>query len=180
MRALYVSTIALILIIVGVLFAVKFVASGVSDESQVLGASTSPSNQTENLLISDINSIRRGAGVDELVYSLDLQELTDFRTQDLVERDYYSHKTPEGYTYAKYMKDYNISSTYSCENLQLQVGDSLANAVVAWQKSPAHLRCLVNPNVSKVAISYAPHGDVIYENNNQPKQMYVFVFIASN
>jgi uncharacterized protein YkwD len=98
----------------------------------------------------------------------------------MITRDYYSHKTPEGFTYANYMSEYVPSSTFSCENLQLQTGDSAADAFNAWFNSPSHKKCLTSPNITKVAISNSRHGEPIYSSDNQLKQLFVFALVASN
>lgn len=180
MRALYVSIFATLITIFGVALAFRTATNGVTVTPQVLATTSVAIDPNQDIMINQINALRNGAGVLGLSYSSELKSLTDFRVQDMNDRDYYSHKTPEGYTYTNYMNEYDITSTYSCENLQLQSGSNLSEAVEAWHNSPAHYRCLVNPRVSKVAISYAVHGDVMYDSNNQPRQMYIFAFIASN
>lgn len=184
MRALYVSALALFFAISSLLYLFRFASIGAIVEPQVLGDSTSsvdvPSDLIEKVMIDEINALRSGVNLDKLSYSLDLKSLTNFRVSDMGARNYYKHKTPDGYTYANYMSEYNIESSHSCENLQLQVGDDHIEAVKAWVDSTSHYRCLTDPKNTKVAISYSPHGEPSFDSNNLPRQMYVFAMIASN
>lgn len=184
MRALYVSTLALFIAVFGIFYLFRIAMTGATVEPQVLGDSVSsvdaPVDPSIALMINEINNVRSGVGVDEFSYNNELQGLTDYRVQDMVSREYYSHKTPDGFTYANNIPEFYPESSYSCENLQLQVGNNIAEAVSAWVNSPAHYRCLVNPRVSNVAISYTVHGKSIAINSNQSQQMYVFALIASN
>lgn len=180
MRVLYVSATFLSFAFFGAFLLLQLASNGAVVEPQVLGATSSPVDRNVSVITDEINKVRSGVGAEELVYSLDLQNLTDFRVSDMVARDYYSHKTPDGYTYANYIAEYDSGSTYSCENLQLQVGSSPEEAVEAWVNSPSHYRCLTNPNVSNIAVSYSPHGEVVYGLDNQPQQMFVFALVASN
>ena len=180
MRVLYVSITSLILAVVAVVGVYRLSGTGAVVESQVLAAVSTPKDKNVSFMIDEINQIRSGVGVTTLVFNPELQPLTDFRTSDMATKYYYSHKTPDGYTYANYISEYYPESTYSCENLQLQVGGDFSNAVKSWVGSQSHYRCLTNPNVSNVAISYSMHGDPLYDANNQPRQMYIFTFIASN
>lgn len=184
MRALYVSAMAMFIAIFGFFYLFRIATSGATVEPQVLGQSVTVSSnsldQKEIEIIAEINKLRSGVGVGEISYDKDLKRLTEFRISDMINRDYYSHKTPEGLTYANYMSEYMPISTFSCENLQLQVGDSALEAYNAWVNSPSHKKCLLSPKITKVAISNSRHGDPIYSSGNQPKQLFVFALVASN
>lgn len=167
-------------IVAGVLVMFRQLDSEVSVQPQVLASTVTSIDPKENGLIAQINSIRSDAGVPELTYSFGLKDLATFRVSDMALREYYSHISPEGYTYANYLGEHGSDSTYSCENLQLQVGSDDVSVVKAWTTSPAHYRCLIDPRISNIAISYDVHSEVSSAHSGSVDQMYIFAMIASN
>jgi uncharacterized protein YkwD len=94
----------------------------------------------------------------------------------MVERKYYSHTTPESTTYADYLDDYKVESGFSCENLQLQVGSDINQAIDAWQKSSSHYKCLIEPRLRTIGFSHQLYETV--SGDNGQKQLFVFSMIA--
>ncbi len=180
MRALYVSALALLLVAVSIFFVKNNNLAGVSVEPQVLAAVSTPIDQKESEIIDMVNEIRRGVGVEELVYSSDLKYLTMNRVIDMKTNKYYSHISPEGLTYVASIGNYVSGSTHSCENLQLQVGQDTSEVVTSWKNSPAHYRCLTDPKITRISISNTDHLSAYSHETKQNKQMYVFAMIASN
>jgi uncharacterized protein YkwD len=180
MRAIYVSIIVAILSIIGYGLLITSTSRGVSVEPQVLAATTTSSNSVENSIISQINSIRQDVGVEAVTYSDDLKQLTNQRVSDMTTNNYYSHKSPNGTTYASYIKVFVPKSTFSCENLQLQMDADVNTAIEAWVNSPAHYKCLIDARLVNIAISYDVHSEIDTDDGFTPRQMYVFVMIASN
>lgn len=152
-------------------------ASGVKVEPQVLASATELSS-TQRLFLDKINTIRSEAGVSELSYSRDIEELANYRTSDMSSREYYSHKTPEGYTYAKYFNDYSVEPGLSCENLQLQIGSDINAAIEAWNNSTSHYDCIVDARLSSVAFSYVPY--MAQPNETENSTTFVFAMIATD
>lgn len=152
-------------------------ASGVNVEPQVLASSTELT-QTQRLFLNKINALRTDAGVDELAYSEDIEKLTDFRVSDMSSREYYSHRTPDGTDYSNYLNNFNIETSSSCENLQLQIGSDIDEAIEAWKNSRSHYLCVINPKLNKIAFSYLPFE--IGPTTNSKDLAFVFSMIAVN
>lgn len=174
------SLLALSVVVGGYLFAFRLFNQGASVQPQVLASAITVIDQKENDIINQINGIRRGAGVSEVTYDFGLKDLSTMRVADMVDNEYYSHTTPQGYTYGNFMGKYSPDSTFSCENLQLQSGSDAKSVVDAWVDSPAHYRCLTYPGVSKIAISYGVYSEVISVNSESPEQMNIFAMILAN
>jgi uncharacterized protein YkwD len=178
MRALYVGFLAISVIIAGYFLYFGSISSGVSVEPQVLAASSSVASVEQQLFLDKVNEVRLSAGVEKLSYDTKLENLTDYRVEDMVARNYYSHKTPELTTYADYFDKFNINSSFSCENLQLQIGPDVYEAVDAWINSSSHYECLVDSRLKTVAFNYDLH-ETVFSQGSQ-KNMYVFAMIAAN
>jgi uncharacterized protein YkwD len=180
MKALYVSLLALSIAVTGYLFAFRLFNQGDYVQSQVLASTVTVVEQKENDIIYQINAVRREAGLSEVTYDFGLKDLSSMRVADMIDNEYYSHTTPQGYTYGNFMGKYSPGSSFSCENLQLQAGSDENSVVDAWVKSPAHYRCLTNPRVTKVAVSYGVYSDVTRTHSESSDEMYIFAMIAAN
>jgi uncharacterized protein YkwD len=149
-------------------------------EPQVLAASTVSTDAIENNMIARINSIRRDAGVSAVSFDENLKALATYRAVDMANKRYYSHTSPDGNTFGDYMNQYKNTSTFSCENLQLQLGESADSAISSWVASSSHYRCLVDPRITSIAISFTEHTFDVRNSSGKTQDYYVYVLIASN
>lgn len=148
-------------------------------QAQVLAA-TNQIDPAEQAILDLINTVRADAGVAPLVFSSAMKKLTTDRVQDMVSRQYYSHKTPDGLDFGDMILTYDQTSKSSCENLQLQIGSDWQDAVDAWVASPPHYACITNPALTRAGGSVARYDDVAREGSDSANQMYVFALIATN
>ncbi len=88
------------------------------------GASTAPQapaaaqvhlNQDEQQLLNNINSARQAAGLDKLDLDTQVEQLAHDRVNDMANRNYFSHITPEGTTFVDMMNQRNIAYNNSGE-----------------------------------------------------------------
>jgi len=180
MRAWLFSLVASTLLLVG--FVVLFMTStgGTTVNQQVLSSVSSQINPEQLEILNEINTIRRSSGVQELIYSEQLEEITQYRVADMASRGYYSHTSPDGLTFVSRLKEVGVNAPNSCENLQLQTNESITDAFSAWAESPAHYRCLVDSRMTRVGMSYTVHTNGVVSSSNQKQQMYVFALIVAN
>jgi uncharacterized protein YkwD len=132
----------------------------------------------ESLFVGKINEIRKQVGTQPVIYDYGINKLTDFRTQDMIEREYYSHKTPDKMIFSDYFKEFGIDSEFSCENLQLQQGADINEAINSWKNSSSHFKCLVDPRVKSIALTAMK-----YDNPNDyadSEATFVFTMIATD
>ncbi len=144
-----------------------------AQQAQVLAASVETVDAVEMSIMDKINKIRAESGVPTIAYSSAMKLLTTDRVADMSAQQYYSHTSPAGLKFGDVIKNYDPTSGVSCENLQLQVGDDWQAAVDAWVSSPAHYRCLINPNLTRGAGSVALYDEVSYGESSTSSQMYV-------
>jgi uncharacterized protein YkwD len=159
-----------------------FRASNVDVGFQVLAAQTEQNNIVEltseqNEFLDGINQIREQNGLAELVYDTGLERVSEHRVNDMSQNQYYSHKFL-GTNYTSLFRTYTVESTSSCENLQLQKGANIAEAISAWENSPPHYRCLINPKTSKIGYGYKYYSSV--DDLSIGAEMYVFAMVASD
>ena len=181
MRVLRVGIFTLVVALSGVaVIYMTHSTSVLARQPQVLAAAVETVDKAEMSILDKINKVRVESGSKELTYSTAMKKLTTDRVSDMATRQYYSHKNPDGYTFAQTIHDYDSASDSSCENLQLQIGDSWQEAVDAWINSPAHHRCLTDPNLTRGAGSMIAYDEVNYDKSSGDEQMFVFAFVATN
>ena len=151
-----------------------------SAQPQVLAASTEVVGSEDMSILDKINKVRVEAGVPELLYSTAMKKLTADRVSDMSSNHYYNHISPDGNDFGDVIRDYDPESGSSCENLQLQIGDSWQTAVDAWVDSPAHYRCLTDPGLTRGAGSVTTYDAVSFDQSKSAEQLFVFAFIATN
>lgn len=116
---------------------------------------------TQAALIKFTNQEREVMGINPLKENPILNEAAYLKAKDMLEKDYFSHNSPEGispwYWFGEVEYDYN----YAGENLAIGFLDS-EEVHQAWLNSPSHRKNLLNPNYQEIGIALA-RGD--YQGN---------------
>lgn len=169
---------AIATIMLGGAFIINSPVDDAKNTPQVLGASSTI--ESSNNVLNEINAYRVKNGLEPLRFSPEIKTLADYRIADMVSNQYYSHKSPKSsLTYSDIISNYVDNSTVSCENLQLQNNQQMDNAVLAWSNSQSHRNCLLNPKLTKAALS-STYYDEISDASDNLDATYIFVFIGSN
>lgn len=123
--------------------------------AQVAGATTERADE----FISAINSYRVERGLNELSNSDDLESIAEIRTADMLNRQYYSHTSPDGLTYNAYFQGYK---GYSCENLNLLESSNIDDTISSWINSESHRKCLLSDRLAYAGYSIVKMDDTRY------------------
>ena len=90
-----------------------------------------------------VDSARKDRNIPLLSTSGKLEQSSQLKATDLVEKQYFSHTTPEGKGFSAFLKDVGYEYTVAGENLAM--GFSNPKAVVdAWIASPLHYKNLAD------------------------------------
>ena len=111
-----------------------------------LGASIAASD-----LILLMNQERAALALSELSPSHELTQAAWGKAQDLLEKSYFSHTTPEGKPFYEWIEKAGYRYWYAGENLAIDFADPHA-IMSAWMESPTHRANIVNPNYTDVGI----------------------------
>lgn len=104
------------------------------------------------------NAARRERGIAPLEWDDTLAALAGAHCADMIDRGYFDHNTPDGKTPFDRMKEAGIKYTRAGENIA--AGQySPEEAMVSWMKSEGHRANILNPNFTKIGISFAKGGD---------------------
>jgi hypothetical protein len=109
-----------------------------------------------NKTLSLVNQQRELFGVPPLTPDERLGEVAKARANDMVKRQYYAHKSPDGKYYYDYFDSYGVVDSYSCENLDLVFVPSQESVINEWMASlRGHRGCLVNAKTTHAGYAAA-------------------------
>lgn len=97
-----------------------------------------------------VNKDRRANGLPPLTLSADLSRVAAAHSQDMINRHYFDHNTPDGKTPFDRLHDAGISYGYAGENIAMN--QSVAAAEQAFMNSPGHRANILNPNFHKIGL----------------------------
>jgi len=90
----------------------------------------------EQMIFDLVNKVRREAGLNELKLDKELLRVARIKSQDMVDKNYFSHNSPTYGTPFQMIKNFGISYTSAGENI---AGHSTAKAAFdAWMNSSGH------------------------------------------
>lgn len=99
----------------------------------------------EQSFTAQINTERAKRGLDPVVDNDELIKLANYKCNDLITRNYYAHRDPDG----KMIWDFAPEGFKYGENLATSYFDSTA-VVQAWVASPKHLENIVDPMFTQI------------------------------
>lgn len=100
------------------------------------------------------NKIRRDRGLPTFCVDPKLTEAAEAHSQDMIDRDYFSHDTKGGGDFAKRIKSYGYNYRTVGENIALGSGTSGSPTSImkAWMKSPGHKKNILNKSFREIGI----------------------------
>jgi len=103
-------------------------------------------------LLSLINGARKSSGLEPLSEDSKLNSAAYMKAQDMLEKDYFAHTSPDGKGLAYWLSQVNYSYRYAGENLG---ADFLSSVELfnAWMASPSHRANIMSPNYQKTGIA---------------------------
>ncbi|MDD5145867.1 MAG: CAP domain-containing protein [Candidatus Pacebacteria bacterium] len=107
---------------------------------------------TEVSLIELTNKNRESLGISTLTESQVLKTAAYLKAKDMLEKDYFSHSSPEGLTPWYWFKASGYNYKYAGENLAIGFLDS-EEVNQAWLSSPSHKENILDPNYSEIGIA---------------------------
>src|SRR5690606_7689001 len=126
-------------------------------------ASPSNKHQADELgdersqLIGLIFGLRQSQQLPIWVESTQLNNIAMYHAQDMRERGYFAHTSPEGVNLSARLKRQNIGYRKALENLA--VGQDAKGIFDQWLNSPAHRRNLLDDDVTTFGLALQPAGN---------------------
>ncbi len=117
------------------------------------GQSTSQSVQEAQKMLELINSERAKAGVQSLRMDSDVMKVAQIKSQDMVDKNYFSHTSPTYGSPFDMLKSFNVSYKSAGENL---AGNStVEKAHTALMNSEGHRKNILNGSYNNIGIGIA-------------------------
>jgi len=117
--------------------------------------------QDEQTMFNLVNQERAKAGVAPLKIDLQLVKLARMKSQDMVDKGYFSHTSPTYGSPFDMMKAYGVSYSYAGENIA--GASSVQAAHTNLMNSPSHRENILNPHYTRIGIgiiSGSPYGKI--------------------
>lgn len=122
-------------------------------------------------LLYMINTARQGNGLPALNANQAINAVAQYRSQDMTDRDYFSHQTPEGKNINNILCEFGVMFAACGENIQYASPPSWANPELffnSWMDSDLHRANILSGNFSQIGIGIS---------NNNDRLVAVLVFI---
>ncbi|HEY4696021.1 MAG TPA: CAP domain-containing protein [Candidatus Hydromicrobium sp.] len=119
-------------------------------------------NYMETQLLLSINNIRTQNGLQMLNPNQTLMNIAYSRSQDMINRGYFSHNTPEGKSIFDILIENGAMYAYAGENLYNCTPPSMGSPEIiinTWLESGSHRANIFNPNYSQVGIRVVDGGN---------------------
>lgn len=110
-----------------------------------------PSEPEIAKLFSLVNRDREVNGVPPLKYSLELEQSATYKCNDMVDKDYFSHTSPDGLEVADFVDKYSSYET-AAENLG-RYFKSVDQLQKAWMDSPKHREAILDARYSEIGLA---------------------------
>ena len=104
-----------------------------------------PPRQDKSTILSLLNQIRTTKGLPLLSEDPVLDDTARLKAQDMADRNYYDHTTPDGKSFDKLIALHSPNLHTIGENLAECINSNEAT-VDAWVKSPEHYENILNPH----------------------------------
>src|SRR3989344_8683734 len=108
------------------------------------------------VLVDLANADRSAEGLPELAIDPTLETAAQMKADDMAEREYFAHETPEGFSPWHWFGQAGYGFRYAGENLAVYFSDS-TEVEKAWMNSPLHRANILSDKYSEVGIAIA-HG----------------------
>lgn len=113
-----------------------------------------------DILLSETNRLREVAGARPLQVDERLNRSAQAKCDDMVERDYWSHKSPDGTYFQTLLEAQNVEFARAGENL-LNGNTDAVGVVKAWSESPKHNKTMLDKRYTSVGFGVCESSDYL-------------------
>jgi len=118
-------------------------------------------NSMEQEVARLVNIERQKAGLAPLTLSAELSKVARIKSQDMADKNYFSHTSPTYGDPFAMMKSFGIKYGYAGENIAK--GYNSAESVMnGWMNSSGHRANILNPNFKTIGVGYVKANGTTY------------------
>ena len=132
--------------------------SGNQSQTKPTTGNTSGSvSQYEKRVVELVNEIRVQNGLSKLTLNTELSAVARLKSQDMKDKNYFSHTSPTYGSPFDMMKQFGISYRTAGENIAY--GYATPESVVdGWMNSPGHRANILNSSYKEIGVGYVSRG----------------------
>jgi len=105
-----------------------------------------------------VNEVRAQNGLKPLTHDWQLSRVARYKSQDMKDKNYFSHTSPTYGSPFDMMKSFGISYKSAAENIAK--GQATAQAVVnAWMNSSGHRKNILSSSYTHIGVGYVANGN---------------------
>jgi Uncharacterized protein with SCP/PR1 domains len=112
----------------------------------------------ENKIFELMNEKRTEAGLKPLVIDNELVQIARYKSNHMIQYNYFDHTTPEGNNWTSWLKAINYEYTTTGENIAYNNYEPV-ELFNQWWNSPGHKANMMNPSYTKVGIGVISGND---------------------
>lgn len=105
----------------------------------------------ESKVVMLTNNLRVSAGIPKLKENVKLDASAVFKAEDMVEKNYFAHESPEGNRLAYFLAKAGYKYRSAGENLAIGYFDA-TEVVAAWKASPTHKANMLDKDFTEIGI----------------------------
>ena len=112
----------------------------------------------EQQVATMVNSERAKAGLSPLKVNWQLSRVARYKSQDMIDKNYFSHTSPTYGSPFVMMKNFGIQYSSAGENIAY--GQPTATSVMTgWMNSPGHRANILNSSYTEIGVGLAKNSD---------------------
>ena len=109
---------------------------------------------TQQLIIEQVNPVRQTSGFLELQPDERLMKAAQMKAEDMIKRNYFSHKGPDGEAPWSWLEKVNYNYSAAGENLAMDISDPEI-LIKSWLGSPNHAKNILNVDFTDIGVGLA-------------------------
>lgn len=125
--------------------------------SQPAPSTPATNSQFEQQVVQLVNQERAKAGLKPLIHDAQLSQVARAKSQDMINKGYFSHNSPTYGSPFDMMKQFGISYRTAGENIAAGQRTP-AQVVQAWMNSSGHRANILNSQFTHIGVGYATGG----------------------
>lgn len=145
-QPVYFATMALVICL--------FAGAGITDRLLKESANPYIAAVISAVLVELVNTDREVQQLNGLNINPKLVEAAQAKANDMAEKGYFAHQTPDGYDSWHWFEIVGYDYAYAGENLAVDFTES-NDVQVAWMNSPTHRKNILNENYTEIGIATA-------------------------
>jgi uncharacterized YkwD family protein/spore coat assembly protein SafA len=108
----------------------------------------------ENEVIRLVNSERAKKGLPALKANWQVSRVARYKSQDMIDRNYFSHTSPTYGSPFRMLESFGISFSAAGENIAMGLRTP-SEVMRAWMESPGHWANILNPSYNEIGVGLA-------------------------